>query len=134
MSQPTVASSESRRVWIGRAITALPVLFLLVDGGAKLFPMAKVAEANAKLGWPEVLVPEMGALELLCLALYVYPHTAILGAVLLTGFLGGGVALHLRVGDPLLTHCLFPVYIGLLIWGGLYLRDGRLRSLLPWRT
>ena len=95
----------------------------------KLLVLAPVAEAFARLGYPVSLAVGIGILELTCLAIYVIPRTSLLGAVLLTGFLGGAVATHVRVEDPLLTHALFPTYVGALVWGGLWLRDARLRAL-----
>jgi len=124
---------SKRRLWGGRVITALPALFLLSDSVIKLVTLAPVAESFARLGYPESLAPGIGILELLCIALYVIPRTSILGAILLTGFLGGATATHVRVGDPLFTHVLFPSYVGGLIWGGLFLRDDRLRALIPLR-
>ena len=85
------------------------------------------------LGWPVSLAIPLGILLLSCLALYAIPRTAVLGAILLTGYLGGAVATHVRVADPLFSHVLFPVYVGAMLWGGLYLRDARLRALIPFR-
>ena len=90
-------------------------------------------EGTAQLGYPAAVVFGIGVLELLCLAAYAFPPTAVLGAVLLTGYLGGAVATHVRVGSPLFTHILFPIYVAALIWGGLYLREGQLRGLVPVR-
>jgi len=124
---------SKKRLWAGRIVTALPVLFLLFDSVIKLMTLAPVAESFARLGYPESLAPGIGILELLCIVLYVIPRTSILGAILLTGFLGGATATHVRVGDPLFTHVLFPSYVGALIWGGLFLRDSQLRVLIPLR-
>jgi hypothetical protein len=109
------------------------VLFLLFDGVIKLMRVPPVVEAFARLGYPDSLATGIGLLELVCLALYVVPRTAVLGAILLTGLLGGAVATHLRVGDPLFSHVLFPIDVGALLWAGLYLREDRLRELIPWR-
>ncbi len=122
-----------KRLWAGRIITALPVLFLLWDSVIKLMNLPPVVEGFARLGYPQGIAPAIGALELACVVLYVIPRTSILGAILLTGYLGGAVATHVRVGDPLFSHVLFPVYVGLLISLGLFLRDGRLRALIPLR-
>lgn len=119
--------------WTGRLITGIVVLFLVLDSGMKLLQMPQVREAMAPLGYPAELGLVIGVIEAICLVLYVVPQTAVLGAILLTGLLGGSAAAHLRVGDPLLTHVLFGVYVGILAWGGLYLRDERLRSLIPLR-
>jgi hypothetical protein len=91
-------------------------------------------EAMAHLGWSLSLLPVLGIVLLVCTALYVIPITSVLGAILLTGYLGGAVATHLRGGDPLFSHVLFPTYLGVLLWGGLYLREPRLRALIPLRT
>jgi hypothetical protein len=118
-----------RSRWAGRVLSGLAVLFLLWDGVIKLLVLAPVAEAFVRLGYPVSLAGAIGTLELACLAIYVVPRTSLLGAVLLTGFLGGAVATHVRVGDPLLTHALFPLYVGALVWGGLVLRDQRVRAI-----
>src|SRR5437660_211441 len=124
---------SKKALWAGRVVSALPVLFLLMDGVMKLVKPAVVVEATVKLGYPESTILGMGIVLLACTILYVIPPTSVLGAILLTGYLGGAVATHVRVGDPLFTHTFFPVYLGILIWGGLYLRDVRLRALIPLR-
>jgi hypothetical protein len=121
------------RYWAGILLSALAVLFLLFDSVIKLFKIAPVVESFARLGYPDGLARGIGTLELVCLALYLVPRTSVLGAIVLTGFLGGAVSTHVRVGDPLLSHVLFPIYVGLLLWGGLYLRDERLRALMRGR-
>jgi hypothetical protein len=120
-------------IWAGRIVSALPVLLLLMDGVMKLIKPAPVVEATVGLGYPETVILPLGFVLLVCTVLYAIPRTSVLGAILLTGYLGGAVATHVRVGNPLLTHTLFPIYFGLLIWGGLFLRDGRLRALIPLR-
>lgn len=120
---------SKRMLAAGRALSALGVLFLLWDGVIKLMAIQPVVDSFARLGYPPALALGIGILELVCTALYVLPSTSFAGAVLLTGYLGGAVATHLRVGDPLLTHVLFPSYVGALVWGGLVLRDARLRAL-----
>jgi len=117
----------------GVVVSALPVLFLIFDGAIKFSHIAPVSEAFAHLGIPEGLASGIGLLQLVCVAAYVWPRSAVLGALLLTGFLGGAICLHVRVGDPLFSHVLFPVYVGALLWGGLLLREPRLRALLPLR-
>jgi hypothetical protein len=107
------------------------VLFLLFDAIIKLIKIRPVVEGFARLGYPEGVAVPIGALLLVCVIIYVIPRTSVLGAILLTGYLGGAVATHVRVGDPLFSHVLFPTYVGLLIWGGLYLREERLRALVP---
>lgn len=130
MQSITQAHSGSRKVRLaGRTLSGLAVTFLLWDGTIKLMALAPVADAFTRLGYPVSLSAGIGILELVCLAIYVVPRTSLLGAVLLTGFLGGATATHVRVEDPLLTHVFFPIYVGLLIWGGLLLRDGRLRAI-----
>ena len=127
------AGASRAALWSGRVITALVVLFLALDSGIKLLQLPAVREAMAPLGYPADLGLVIGVIEAACLVLYVIPQTAVLGAILLTGLLGGSAAAHLRVGDPLLTHVLFGVYVGILAWGGLYLRDEKLRALIPLR-
>lgn len=117
----------------GRALTAIPVAFLLFDGAIKLIGIKAVAETMPLLGWPVALAAPLGIILLSCLTLYVIPQTAVFGAILLTGYLGGAVATHVRVGNPLFSHILFPTYVGAMIWGGLFLRDARVRALIPFR-
>jgi hypothetical protein len=127
------ASLSKGRLWTGRIMSALPALFLLVDAVGKLVKPAPVVEGTVQLGYPESVLLGLGIVLLTCTILYLIPQTAILGAILLTGYLGGAVATHVRVGSPLFTHILFPVYVAVLVWGGLYLRDERLRALIPLR-
>ncbi len=128
------ASSSKKRVWVGRVLSGLVVLFLIPDGIVKFIKPAPVVEAFAHVGWPLSLANVLGTLLLVCIALYAIPRTSILGAILLTGYLGGAVATHLRAGDPLFSHILFPTYLGVLLWLGLYLRDDRVRVLIPLRS
>ena len=127
--------SDRAAVRIGYALSSVVILFMLFDGGIKLVPPAMVIETTAQLGYPATVsfVRGLGILGLSCTLLYAIPRTSALGAILLTGYLGGTVATHLRVGSPIFSHMLFGVYLGILLWGGLYLRDGRLRSLVPYR-
>jgi hypothetical protein len=120
-------------LWIGRVLSTLPALFLLMDGAMKLFKPDFVVEATVKMGFPEGAIVPLGVVLLLCTILYLVPATAILGAVLLTGYLGGAMATHVRAGDGAFG-IVFPVLFGALLWGGLLLRDRQLRSLFPWRT
>lgn len=124
---------SSARLWTGRVMGTLPALFLLFDGVMKLVKPSFVVEATVGLGYAESVILPLGIVLLACTALYLIPPTAILGAILLTGYLGGAVASHLRAGDSLF-EILFPVVFGALLWGGLVLRDERLSSLVPWRT
>jgi DoxX-like family len=122
------------RLWIGGIMSALPALFLVMDGVMKLMKPDFVVKATVQLGFPESVIFPLGIVVLVCVILYVIPRTAVLGAILLTGYLGGAVATHVRAGDPLFSHALFPVYFGILLWGGLYLREERLRALIPLRS
>ena len=126
----TINAPFARRLWTGRVLSALAVLILAFDLTIKFIHIAPVTESFARLGIPDHLALAIATLELTCLVVYLIPRTAPLGAVLLTGFLGGAITLHVRVGDPLLSHILFPSYIGALLWVGLYLRDARVRMLL----
>jgi len=116
---------------VGRALSAFALLFLAFDTAIKLAQMSVVAETLSSLGYPVDLGFTIGVVELVCVVLYAVPRTAVLGAILLTALFGGGIATHIRVGDPLFTHILFGVYLGVFVWGGLYLRDERLRELIP---
>ena len=132
-SSVTSGASATKRVWAGRVMSVIPVLFLLADGAAKLFKPAPVVEATLRLGYPESSIVGIGVLLLICTLIYAVPRTSVLGAILLTGYLGGATATHVRVGDTLFT-ILFPSIVGALVWGGLYLRDARLRALVPLRS
>jgi hypothetical protein len=112
-------------------MTGLVALFLLVDGVVKVLKLPVAVEGTTQLGYPEHVVVGIGTIELLCLIVYLIPRTSIFGAVLLTGYLGGAIATHVRVGSPLWSHVLFPIYVAALIWGGLCLRFSRLRALIP---
>jgi len=120
-------------VWIRRTLSALVILFLAMDAGMKIAALPIVTESAVMIGWTANpgFWRAMGLLLLAITALYAWPRTAILGAILLTGFLGGAVATHLRMGDPVFSHTLFGVYLGIALWGGLWLRDARVRNLLP---
>lgn len=119
--------------WTGRVLTGIPVAFLIFDVVIKLSGHPAVAEASARLGLPADAATPIALVLAGSLALYLVRRTAVLGAVLLTGYLGGAVLTHLRVGDPLVSHTLFPIYVGALLWAGLYLRDARVRGLLAAR-
>jgi hypothetical protein len=128
---PSTPSKTQRRV--GWGLTALTILFMLFDAASKLALEPHVVEATTKIGYPVGAIRPIGIIALLCTALYAIPRTAILGAVLLTGFCGGAVASKVRIEDPLFSSVLFGVYFGLIAWGGLYLRDDALRRLFPIR-
>lgn len=119
--------------WAGWALTGLFALFMTFDIAIKLLDLQVVRDTLAALGYPPHLGRLIGVIELVCLALYLNPRTAVLGAVLFTAVMGGAVATHLRLDNPLFSHTLFGVYLGLFLWGGLWLRDARLRSLFPLR-
>jgi DoxX-like family len=120
-------------LWTGRLMSALPVLFLLVDGVMKLIKPAIVVETTVQLGYPESAIVGIGLALLASTLLYLVPRTSVLGAILLTGYLGGAVATHVRVGDGLFP-ILFPIILSALLWAGLVLRDSRLRAFLPLQT
>ncbi|GAA2825714.1 DoxX-like protein [Aminobacter aminovorans] len=120
-------------LWTGRVLSGALIAFLVFDAVIKLVPLQVVIDTTSALGFPPELARTLGVLTLVCAALYAWPRTAILGAILLTGYLGGAIAIHLRIGNPLFSHTLFGVYLGLMAWGGLYLRDPRLQALIPFR-
>lgn len=122
-----------KRPLAGYILTALAALFFTFDTVLKVLQLAPAMQATTELGYPADAVLRIGIIELICLGLYLFPRTAVLGALLFTGYLGGAIATHVRAGNPLLSHTLFPVYLALLLWGGLYLREPRLRALLPLR-
>ncbi len=124
------ARPSKPRLWTGRVLTALATAFLTFDAVAKLLRLPPVIEGTQKLGYPADVVVALGTVLLIGVVLYAIPATSVVGAVVLTGYLGGAIATHVRVGSPLLTHVLFPTYVAAMIWGGLYLRDARVRALL----
>ena len=130
----TVESSAKKRSIAGYVLTGLVAAFLTFDTVMKLLQLAPAVQGTTELGYPAGTVVVIGAIELVCLVLYLMPRTSVLGALVLTGYLGGAIATHVRVGSPLPTHTLFPIYVALMVWGGLYLRESRLRELLPFRT
>ena len=119
--------------WAGWALTGLATLFMTFDIAIKLVDLQIVRDTMVQLGYPPQLGRTIGVIELVCLALYLNPRTSVLGAVLFTGVMGGAIATHMRVGDPLFSHVLFGVYLGAALWGGLWLREPRLRALFPVR-
>ena len=130
MTGENVGATSKKMVWAGRIVSGLPVLFLLLDGVMKLIKPAPVVQTTTQLGYMESSIVGMGVALLASTILYAIPRTAVLGAILLTGYLGGAVATHVRVGGPLFS-IVFPIIFGVLIWGGLWLRDQRLRALIP---
>jgi hypothetical protein len=121
-----------KRVWVGRILSWLAALVLLFDGVTKLFKPAFVVEATVRLGYPERVIVGIGVVLLLCTVLYLIPRTAVLGAILVTGYLGGAVATHVRA-ERSWFEIVFPIIFGVLVWAGLVLRDERLRALIPLR-
>ena len=126
----SASTTSARTLWAGRILTGIAVLFLIVDLTFKFSNAPEAVEATAQLGWTPEQMPMIGIIEIICLTLYVLPRTAPLGAILWTGYLGGAIATHVRVDNPLFSHILFPIYVAAFIWGGLYLRDARVRALL----
>ena len=123
------ATTSRGQAITGRVLSGIAVLFLLFDAIGKLLRPAAVIEGTTQLGWPVGVIVPLGIIQLVCLALYLFPRTAVFGAILWTGYLGGAVATHVRIGNPLFSHVLFPVYVAALLWGGLWLRDRRVRNL-----
>jgi hypothetical protein len=121
-------------MWTGRVLSGLGALFMIFDGTIHVLKVAPVVDAFAQLGYPLGVSRVLGVVELLCVVLYLLPRTSALGAILLTGYLGGAIATQVRVSAPLFSTALFPVYVALLLWGGLYLRDDRVRGLIPLRS
>jgi hypothetical protein len=122
---------SNKRIWAGRIVSALPVLFLLFDGTIHIMRIPSVVAGFSQAGFPISTAVPLGIIEIVCIILYVIPRTSVLGAILLTGYLGGAVATNVRQQLPMLGYVLFPVYVGVFIWGGLWLRDDRIRSLIP---
>ncbi|MDX8432468.1 MULTISPECIES: DoxX family protein [Mesorhizobium] len=132
MSITQTAPVSSGALWTGRALSAIIVLFMIFDGVIKLPPMDIVTQTMTQLGWPADLNSArlLGVIGLVSTALYALPRTSVLGAILLTAYMGGAIATHVRIGSPLFSHILFGVYLGIILWGGLFLRDPRVRALL----
>ncbi len=122
--------------WLGRVLSGVVILFMLFDGAIKLVPWPIVTETMDRIGYgsSESLARSLGAISLVCTVLYAIPPTSFVGAILLTGYLGGAMASHVRIGSPLFSHVLFGFYLGLMVWGGLWLRDRKLRALMPLRS
>jgi hypothetical protein len=131
--QSDFIAASAARVWLARILGGLAVLFLAFDSILKLIRPPMVVQGTVQLGYPPSVILPLGIITLVFLVLYLVPRTAVMGALLWTAYLGGAVASHVRIGDPLFTHTLFPVYVATLLWLGLWLRDDRLRALLPSR-
>ena len=135
---PTIAGTAAvskPALLTGRVLSGLVIVFLLFDGAIKLVPWPVVTESMDRIGYgsSETLARSLGIITIACTVLYAIPPTSIVGAILLTGYLGGAMASHLRIGSPLFSHILFGFYLGLMLWGGLWLRDKSLRTLIPFR-
>ena len=134
MTAPVIpGSARGGMIWTGRILSGLVVLFLLLDGAMKLVPLQEVIDTVSRLGWTTdpMTWRVLGVLLIACALLYAYPRTSLMGAILITTYLGGAVATHARIGSPLFSHTLFGVYVGIIAWAGLWLREPRLRALLP---
>ena len=123
-------SATTASMWAGRVFSGIAVLFLAMDAVMKVMRIPAAVKGTTALGYPAGVLLPLGIIQLVALALYLIPRTRVLGAIVWTGYLGGAVATHVRIGDPLFSHILFPVYVAALLWGGLYLRDIRLRAIL----
>jgi DoxX-like family len=132
-SMRATAPVARRAIWVGRVLSGFVIMFMLLDGAIKLVPWPIVTQTMDRMGYgsSESLARSLGIISLVCTVLYAIPPTSILGAILLTGYLGGAMASHVRIGSPLLSHIVFGFYLGVMVWGGLWLRDGKLRALLP---
>jgi hypothetical protein len=123
-------ATSKKLYWAGWVISVIPALLLIFSGVMKILKPPQVVDGFAHLGWPESMTMVLAVLELACTAIYLFPRTSILGAILLTGYLGGAIATHLRLGEPVYMQAGF----GVLVWLGIFLREPRLRALIPWRT
>lgn len=124
---------SKKLLWTGRALSALVCVALLMDAAMKIFQTAPAMQGTVQAGYPAATVLPIGVILLVCVICYALPQTCFLGAILLTGYLGGAVATNVRLSTPLFSYILAPVYVGVLAWAGLFLRDERLRALVPLR-
>jgi hypothetical protein len=131
MPSATQGVVSRKAVWAGRVLSGLAVLCLIFDASVKVLKSPFAIEATTQLGYPESVVVALGLIEIACLMVYLIPNTSVLGTILWTGYLGGAVATHVRVASPLFTHTLVPIYMATLLWLGLWLRDNRVRAVLP---
>ena len=127
----SLAPSRNWTFWIGWVLSSLFIAFMIFDGSIKLVPIQPVIDTMTELGYPVEHARLLGVLSLVCTLLYAIPRTSVLGAVLLTAYLGGAVSAHVRIGSPLFSHDLFGVYMGLFAWGGIWLRNAKLRAIFP---
>ena len=130
-SSRSLAPTRNWTFWLGWVLSGLLILFMVFDASIKLVPIQPVIDTMTELGYPVEHARLLGVLSLVCTLLYAIPRTSVLGAVLLTAYLGGAVSAHVRIGSPLFSHDLFGVYMGLIAWGGLWLRNPRLRAVFP---
>jgi len=131
MPPGTQVVTSKKAMWTGRVLSGLAVLFLIFDASIKVLRSPFAVEATTQLGYPESVVVTLGLIQIACLIVYLIPNTSVLGAILWTGYLGGAVATHMRAQSPLFTHTLVPIYVAALLWLGLWLRDNRVRAVLP---
>jgi DoxX-like family len=131
--QSASQSNSKTKLWAARILSGIAVVFLLFDSTIHLMVIQPVVDSFGQLGIPVNLSVTIGIIELICLVLYVIPRTSVFGAILLTGYLGGAIAIQVRIAAPLFSTALFPIYIGVMAWGGLYLRDGLLMTIIPLR-
>jgi len=132
-SSTEVVPISKSKLWTSYALSGIAVLFMIFDTGIKLLRESHAIEGTIQLGYPDSTVVTIGIIEAVCLVLYLIPRTSVFGMIVMTGYLGGAVATHVRLENPLFSHILFSVYIAILLWGGLYLREQRLRELIPFR-
>lgn len=133
LSPATDGGLSKAAIWTGRALSGIAIVFLLMDGGIKLIPLDVVIETSKQMGIPTELVRTLGVLTLTGAILYAIPRTAVFGAIILTGYLGGAIYAHVLAKSPLFSHTLFSIYLACFVWGGLWLRDPLVRALIPFR-
>ncbi len=134
MHSTTQSTASKKMLWAGWIVSGLVIVFMLFDAGIKVLRLPAAVAGAVQVGYPANEVLPIGIVLLVCVVLYAIPRTSVLGAILLTGYLGGAVATNVRISSPLLSYGLLPAYIGVLVWGGLFLRDERLRQLIPLRS
>jgi hypothetical protein len=134
MHSMTQSTTSKKMLWTGRIVSGLVIVAMLFDASIKILRLPAAVEGAVQVGYPANVVLPIGIVLLVCVILYAIPRTSILGAILLTGYLGGAVATNVRISSPLLSYGLLPAYVGVLAWGGLFLRDERLRQLIPLRS
>ena len=131
LSHDSTPTGARKMLWAGRIVSGLGVAFLLMDASMKVFNLIPAQSGTADLGWDPKMLTGLGVLQLVLLALYLIPRTSVLGAILWVGYLGGAVATHVRISNPLFSHTLFPIYVATFLWLGLWLRNERVRAVLP---